>query len=703
MLRRWFACFICALAGHAGAVEPALIGVGDEWSYFPAVSEPPAAWRSPDFDDSAWRRGESGFGISRYGEQTFLFGMARGSGTVFFRKTFQVSDLEAIRSLTFRADWQGGFVAYLNGTEIVRQGLGAAGTPVAFTNVAEYRAAGWVVDFPLSRLADLLRSGTNVLAVQVHPSAFYDVVFVPELLANFTRGPFLQNVVSNRAEVLWRSPLAGSSAVEFGPTPELGRVAPRRAEPSYSFAALPDLLPGTAYHYRVVVGEGAGRMESPVYRFRTLPAEGPVTALLFGDSGSGSRSQFAVARQVAALQPDTDLVIQLGDIVYPWLHEAQVDTRCFSVYRRPMRSLPFFFTWGNHDLVLGTQPYLSAFRGPTNDVSALDHLEDRTRPESYYSFDAGAAHFAVLLWPFSSQYFMRPGCPQLRWLEADLAATTKRWKFLCLHHPVNTSSVHRFDDYNYNGVADRVEVQQALLPVAARHRVQAIFSGHDHAYERFQPLDGVHTVVSGGGGAGLYGLTERDTNSACFHSRWHLTRLEVCEDTLRVTALSHEGEPFDVLEFRDTPPELGDDDGDGLGETAELLLGTDPKRPDTDGDGLADGWEFLRGLDPVHGPAPLPLVGSTATDPALLEQFLAEPIPRQPAQLRALPLPDGRLRLRWLGAINRRVQVETASQPDGDYQALSVAEARPLAVDPQTLDLEAEGGARYFRVRLVPQ
>jgi hypothetical protein len=42
-----------------------------------------------------------------------------------------------------------------------------------------------------------------------------------------------------------------------------------------------------------------------------------------------------------------------------------------------------------------------------------------------------------------------------------------------------------------------------------------------------------------------------------------------------------------------------DDDGDGLDDDLEVVLGTDPRDPDTDKDGLPDGWERDNGLSPL--------------------------------------------------------------------------------------------------------
>lgn len=42
-----------------------------------------------------------------------------------------------------------------------------------------------------------------------------------------------------------------------------------------------------------------------------------------------------------------------------------------------------------------------------------------------------------------------------------------------------------------------------------------------------------------------------------------------------------------------------DDDGDGLSDADEVLLGTDPLNADTDGDGIDDGAEVAAGTDPT--------------------------------------------------------------------------------------------------------
>lgn len=53
------------------------------------------------------------------------------------------------------------------------------------------------------------------------------------------------------------------------------------------------------------------------------------------------------------------------------------------------------------------------------------------------------------------------------------------------------------------------------------------------------------------------------------------------------------------------PDRLADDDGDGLTNEEEGVLGTDPNEADSDGDGVSDGEEFTNGTDPAQGVDPL--------------------------------------------------------------------------------------------------
>ncbi len=541
-----------------GAIEPRLLPVGAPWRFqIGAEDSPPlpADWRERNFDDSAWTNGISGF--STYLSEPSMEATYLGRTTMTsacFRATFEVPNPEEVQWLVLRVDYVSGFVAFLNGREIARRGV--EGNPPALDAVATDHARQATEALDVSIHRDALVAGTNVLAIQLHGSTVpaTGLVLVPELCANFTRGPFIQNVSTQAAEILWRTPSAATTVVEFGETPALGQSFTEASLTTNHVAALTGLLPDTDYFYRVRSLMDSTEAASPVYRFHTLRLAGDISYAVFGDSGSGWMPQLRVASCLATA--GVDLVLHAGDLTYPNLNRAIVDTRCLSIYTPQMRGTPYFFTPGNHDLyapdTLAT--YLETFHMPTNDLTGTMH---------FYSFNHGDVHFVSLFAPSlqsytdTAAYVMSPGSLQLQWLTNDLASTRKPWRILLLHIPPFDSTFHQFDDYNLNGLPDRLELQHCLLPVATQFGVQVIFSGHAHDYERFAPVDGVHCFVTGGGGYSLYGLAQRDPLSQRFESRFHYLKAAITGQALEIQAVDQFGIEFDtVIIPRVSPPRV---------------------------------------------------------------------------------------------------------------------------------------------------
>jgi hypothetical protein len=147
---------------------------------------------------------------------------------------------------------------------------------------------------------------------------------------------------------------------------------------------------------------------------------------------------------------------------------------------------------------------------------------------------------------------LTPESAQYQWLEADLARSTKPWKFLFLHLPLMSSGLHADDDYNLNGLRDSPELAEILLPLARRHGVQMIFSAHDHAFERFRPVQGVHCIVTGGGGGTLYPLAELHPRTP-ISARSHCVR-RLTNDSLHLRAVSDTRELLDEMFLERVPP-----------------------------------------------------------------------------------------------------------------------------------------------------
>jgi len=146
-----------------------LIGVGDEWRFFPGTippSDPDDAWRQVDFNDSLWEIGRSGFGYGDGDDATVLSDMEDNYITLYIRKEFTVSALPADDIVELEVDYDDGLIAYLNGTEVKR--LEMPDGPVDYQTRASGHEAGAPETYTLGTVGDLLNQGKNVLAIEGH-------------------------------------------------------------------------------------------------------------------------------------------------------------------------------------------------------------------------------------------------------------------------------------------------------------------------------------------------------------------------------------------------------------------------------------------------------------------------------------------------------------------------------------------------------
>ncbi len=335
--------------------------------------------------------------------------------------------------------------------------------------------------------------------------------------AVLTRGPYLQSVTATSAIVVWRTDRPGSSRVDYG----VGDYAHSIDLPDPTtehVVTLTDLITGTEVLYRVST-DGA---ELASGSFRTAPdLDRPFSFAVIGDSGTGSRDQYAVADRMVALDPQ--FVLHTGDVIYPDGQAGGYDPFFFKPYQALAQRAPIFPTLGNHDYhSQNGQPYLDAFYLPHNNPA---------NTERYYSFDWGNAHFTAL------DFNTGPDAEQLAWLKNDLASTDKPWKFVFYHQAIYSSGPHGYESW--------VEAKRQLLaPIFEQHHVDVVFNGHDHDYERTQSINGVLYIVSGGGGGPLYQVNPQSF-SAYAESTYHTVFATLDGCTLTLQAVKPDGAIFD--------------------------------------------------------------------------------------------------------------------------------------------------------------
>ena len=108
-----------------------------------------------------------------------------GYVSVYLRHEFTLTAvaLAAVNDLILRVDYDDGFKAYLNGTEVARANLPTGDVAYDATATAGHEA-GTPEDFDISTSRRLLQPGNNVLAIEVHNRSLTssDLSMIPQLL-----------------------------------------------------------------------------------------------------------------------------------------------------------------------------------------------------------------------------------------------------------------------------------------------------------------------------------------------------------------------------------------------------------------------------------------------------------------------------------------------------------------------------------------
>jgi predicted phosphodiesterase len=340
------------------------------------------------------------------------------------------------------------------------------------------------------------------------------------------RDPYVQSVLVSSAVIAWVSDKPEAGCVEYGETPQLGRKEVDARVDRRHAVKLSSLDPGSTYYYRVMEADGFSEMG----RFRTAPmGEGSrFTFAVVGDSGKGGKSQLVVAELLERLEPD--LILHTGDVVYPRGEERHYDRSFFVPYRRLIKEVPIFPTLGNHDVEKNNgAAYLKNFHLPHN---------NRQSSQRYYSFDWGNAHFVALNSELYHEDDSDSPEEQKAWLEHDLRETRQPWKFVFLHRGLYSSSNHGGDE----------DIREDLEPVFVRCKVDMVFSGHDHNYERTVPIKGVIYVVTGGGGKDLY-RARRSKWTAFSKKVHHAVLARIDGERFSLEAIEPEGAVVDRLDL----------------------------------------------------------------------------------------------------------------------------------------------------------
>ena len=356
-------------------------------------------------------------------------------------------------------------------------------------------------------------AGPTVTPTQTLPSSACTAV-------RLSKGPILIFPGDNtKMQVSWQWSSATTFQMQWGTdtTYSLGNASVTAYDTTnrlYKYT-ITGLTPGVKYFYRAVVGT---QCSSGTFYAAPSSSATSVKFFAYGDTRTNGSVHDGIAGKIIA-QYIADpafqtLNLNVGDWVSgdsesawtgEWFNYTNIRTQDANIADIGVR--------GNHE---GSATYWKRYWPEPFQPGGL-----------YWSFDYGPMHVVML-----DQYTAyNAGSTQYNWLRTDLAASTKKWKFIVLHEPGWTSG---------GGHSNNTTVQNDIQPLAVQYGVAIIFGGHNHYYAR-ATVNGVQHLTVGTGGAPLYAPASGQPNVVRTSQSYGWSQYVINGSTLTATVYNNSG------------------------------------------------------------------------------------------------------------------------------------------------------------------
>jgi hypothetical protein len=243
-------------------------------------------------------------------------------------------------------------------------------------------------------------------------------------------------------------------------------------------AELTGLSPGTDYQFRI------GK-QSPIYRFRTMPAKATNT-IHFVSGGDCGINPHAVANNIQAARQDPMFALIGGDLGYDNGKSVEVSLAFLRNYSKHMigrdgRLIPMVTCIGNHEVN-------GSYNQPRAKAPFFYALFDGLYPETgFTTLDFGDYLSLVLL---DTNHTTPIGGEQADWLEKALRARKEHPNVIAVNH-VPAYPSYRNPEPSANGKEGTgAGNREHWVPLFEKYRVPVVLEHHDHTFKRTKPLLG---------------------------------------------------------------------------------------------------------------------------------------------------------------------------------------------------------------------
>jgi hypothetical protein len=343
-----------------------------------------------------------------------------------------------------------------------------------------------------------------------------------------TKGPTLIYTGDNtKMRVFWQWTLNATFQMQWGTgttyTTGSASVNPSNTSTHLYTYDITGLTPGTKYNYRVVTGS---QCSSGTFYSAPVAGATSVKFVSYGDTRTNGSIHNGIAGQVVSLYKADPAFqtfnINVGDWVSSdsdstWMSEWFASS--YTNLRTQDANLADIGIRGNHE---GGATFWKQYWPEPFQSGGL-----------YWSMDYGPVHVAFM----DAYTAYNAGSAQYNWLKADLAASTKIWKFVVIHEPGWSAG---------GGHANNTTVQNDLQPLFVQYGVSILFAGHNHYYARGS-VNGVTHLTLGGGGAPQYTPASGQPNMVVISKSYSFGEFTVSGNTLTAKVVNNSGATIDTF------------------------------------------------------------------------------------------------------------------------------------------------------------